>query len=53
MLRVPKMLRPALQSRHAPWEPHTNRDEILFCILPYLNISDVSWLKVLYKRLAG
>ena len=25
-----------MQSSYAPWEPHTNRDEIFFCILPYL-----------------
>ena len=25
-----------VQSRHMPWEPHTNRDGIPFCILPYL-----------------
>ena len=36
-----------MQCRHAPWEPHTNRGEIFFCILLYLNISDFSWLKVL------
>ena len=35
-----------MQSRHAPWEPNTSRGEIFFCILPYLNISDFSWLKV-------
>ena len=27
-----------MQSKHAPWEPHTNWGEIFFCILPYLNI---------------
>ena len=34
--------------RHAPWEPHTNRDEIFFCILSYLNINDFSWCKGFY-----
>ena len=29
-----------MQSRRAPWEPHTNRGGVFFCILPYLNISD-------------
>ena len=36
-----------MQSRHAPLEPHTNRDGIFFCILvilPYLNISDFLWI---------
>ena len=37
-----------MQSRHAPWQPHTNQDEIFFCILPYLNISDLLRLKVLF-----
>ena len=36
------------QSRHVPWEPHTNRDEIFLCILPYLNISDFLWLKAVH-----
>ena len=31
-----------VQSRHVPQEPHTNWDGI-FCILPYLNISDFLW----------
>ena len=35
-----------MQSRHAPQEPCINQDGIFFCILPYLNISDFSWLKV-------
>ena len=37
-----------MQSRYVPWEPHANRDKIFFCILPYLNISAFSWLKVFY-----
>ena len=36
------------QSRHVLWEPHTNQDGIFFCVLPYLNISDFSWLKVYF-----
>ena len=35
-----------VQFRYTPQEPHTNRDEIPFCILPYLNISDFLWFKV-------
>ena len=35
-----------MQSRYVPLEPHINQDGILFYILPYLNISDFSWLKV-------
>ena len=31
---------------HATRKPHTNGDEIFLCILPYLNISDFSWLGV-------
>ena len=52
-LNVEKNLSPVVtwtpsnvQSRHTPWEPHTNQDGIFLCILPYLNISDFSWLKI-------
>ena len=34
------------QTRHTPREPHTNRDGISLCILPYLNISDFLCFKV-------
>ena len=34
-----------VQSRHTPREPHTNWDRNFLCVLPYLNISDSSWLK--------
>ena len=37
-----------MQSRHALWEPHTNRGGTFFCILPYLNIRDFSWLNVYF-----
>ena len=34
-----------MQSRHAPWEPHTNWGGIFLCILPFLNTSDFLWLR--------
>ena len=37
-----------MQSQHVPWEPHTNRGRIFFCILPCLNICDFSWLNVYF-----
>ena len=32
-----------MQFKYMPWEPHINRDEILFCILTYLNTYPVHY----------
>ena len=36
-----------MRYRHVPWMPHTIQDGIFFSILPYLNISDFSWLNII------
>ena len=36
-----------MQSRHVPWEPHTNEGGVFLCILPYLSLNKISFEELL------